>query len=508
MLGPWRPHNEYISFVLNVLKELSASDPERLFEYQNVISKMLILDLDSMKEIVASLYSTIGAPAINQPDIFRSLILQFSLKISLNEFYQKLLVNRVIRTIAGFTQDNVPGIASFYDLMYRLYPIKEEPVLRAPYSKPKPEPGEKLKKGEKMPPKNPGITAQLADMIINKQDRFESLLNRRQERYLQKIFSNVSLDKSVSLGLIPISFSISGDGTPIKTGACTQGKKVCKCTQNGIFKCTCDRKYTDPNANWGWDSHNEHYYYGYSGYFLSTYCREQKTDLPVHLKLVQANRHDSIPAFFALAEFRQLNPHLHIDTFISDSASDNYGTYEVLHHWGINAVIALNPTNKGNATYPQALKIDHNGVPICPSGHRMVYNGSSRKGRCRIKWRCPRISGNAEFSPACISCSKSSYGRVLYTKPSWDLRLFTKIPRGSDPWKSKMKERTAAERVNDRIMQDYGMEYTNVRSKKRIYFGVLAAAMNIHLDAQLKFMTDHDMFNFHELFGIVPLFAA
>ena len=39
------------------------------------------------------------------------------------------------------------------DLMYRLYPINEEPVLRAPYPKPK----EKLKKGEKMPPKNPGI---------------------------------------------------------------------------------------------------------------------------------------------------------------------------------------------------------------------------------------------------------------------------------------------------------------------------------------------------------------
>jgi len=50
MLGPWRQHNEYISFVLNALKELAASDPERLIEYQNVISKMLIQDLDPMKK--------------------------------------------------------------------------------------------------------------------------------------------------------------------------------------------------------------------------------------------------------------------------------------------------------------------------------------------------------------------------------------------------------------------------------------------------------------------------
>jgi len=502
MLGPWRQQSEYVIFVLTALKDLALTDPERVFEYQEVISKMLILDLDPLKEIVTPLYSNIGAPAINQPEIFRSLILQSGLKMSLTEFHDKLSVNPVIRTIAGFTRDNVPGIASFYDLMDRLYPINDEPVLRAPYTKPKPDPKNKRKKGEKMPPKNPQITGQIADMIINNQDHFESLLKRRQERYLQKIFAKVSLDTSVSLGIIPISFSISGDGTPIETGACENGKKVCKCSENGIFKCTCDRKYTDPHANWGWDSHNEHYYYGYSGYFLTTYCRELKTDLPVHLKLVQANRHDSIPTFFALAEFRQLNPELHIDTFISDSASDNYGTYEVLRHWGMNAVIALNQGNTGNTKYPPALKIDDNGVPICPGGHEMVYSGFYAKDRCRIKWRCPRVLKKAEPCEACKTCSDSSYGRVIYTKPSWDPRLFTNIPRGSDLWKSKMKERTASERINDRIMQDYRMENTKLRSKKRIFFYIIAAAMNIHLDAQLKFMTQRGMFDLYKLLGI------
>jgi len=508
MLGLWRQHSEYVAFVLTTLQELEKSDPERVIEYQEAISKMLILNLDPMKEIIAPLYSDIGAPAIHQPEIFRSLVLQSGLKMSLTEFCDKLPVNPVIRTIAGFTKDNIPGIASYYDLMYRLYPIDETPVLRAPYSKPKPQPKEKLKKGEKMPPKNPKITAWLADMIINKRDHFESLLNRRQERYLQKIFANISLNKSVALGIITKSFSISGDGTCIETGACPQGKKVCKCSENGIFKCTCDRKYSDPNANWGWDSHNEVYYYGYCGYFLSTYCREHKTDLPVHLKLVQANRHDSISAFFALAEFRRLNPDLHIDTFISDSASDNYGTYDVLEYLGINAVIALNPHNKGNTKYPAALTIDENGIPLCPGGHKMVYDGFCGKDRCRIKWRCPRVLKKTAPCAACLSCSHSSYGCVIYTKPSWDPRLFTKIPRGSQLWKSMMNERTAAERINDRIMQDYGLEYTKLRSKKRIFFDITAAAMNIHLDAQLKFLTNHRLFDFFDLLGFNSQIAA
>jgi hypothetical protein len=33
--------------------------------------------------------------------------------------------------------------------------------------------------------------------------------------------------------------------------------------------------------------------------------------------------------------------------------------------------------------------------------------------------------------------SNSSYGRVIYTKSRWDLRLFTRIPRGSKLWKKR-----------------------------------------------------------------------
>jgi len=205
------------------------------------------------------------------------------------------------------------------------------------------------------------------------------------------------------------------------------------------------------------------------------------------LRLVEASRHDSVSAVVALSEFRKLYPGLTVNTFISDSASDNYATYELLHHLGINAVIALNPTNKDNHKYPKHLNINENGVPICPGGNKMVLWGFCGKDRCRIKWRCPRVCNKNPEN--CVNCSPSNYGRTIYTKPEWDLRLFTAIPRGSLLWKQKMKSRTASERVNNRILHNYNIENSQTRSKKRISFFAAIAAFNIHLDARIRTST-------------------
>ena len=185
----------------------------------------------------------------------------------------------------------------------------------------------------------------------------------------------------------------------------------------------------------------------------------------------------------------------------------HYATYKLLHHLGIDAVIALNSTNKGNFQHPPALKIDDNGCPICPGARKMIYNGFCND-RCRLKWRCPRVVKGAEPCESCNSCSTSPYGRVIYTKPDWDLRLFTRIPRGSDAWKDKMKQRTAAERVNNRILNDYGIEDDSTRGKKRIAFFTTIAAINVHLDAQLKFLAEHNPLNLDTLLGANVLTSA
>jgi hypothetical protein len=234
---------------------------------------------------------------------------------------------------------------------------------------------------------------------------------------------------------------------------------------------------------------------------MSTYNSVEKIDLPLYLRFVDAKRHDSVSAVVALAEFRDLYPNLTVDTFISDSASDNHATYQLLDAWNINAVIALNEKNTGNAIYPKCLKINDHGIPLCPGGREMIFWGFCLD-RCRIKWRCPRVCGKCDPCDACGYCSPSSYGRVIYTKPEWDLRLFTRIPRGSQLFKLKMNERTASERVNNRILHHYGLEDSKARGKKRISFFATVAAFNVHLDAQLSKMKALGQFDFHAIFGV------
>jgi hypothetical protein len=488
LLGFWRSHADYQQQMASGLSVIARFNPKSLLEYEHSISKLYILNLDTLKPIIAPLYSSTGRPSINQPEIFRSLLLMNDLGFSLDEWVVKLSNNRVLQVTCGFFCGKIPGIASYHDFMSRIVNLDEKPRVKPKKRKPKKKHGK-----NKMPHKRKGTVQLLVDRILQGR-RFI----RRPERLLQEIFAKVCVHPSIDLGLVPKAVSISGDGTCIKTGASPYGRKTCGCHD---FFCDCPRRFSDPSATWGWDSHNERFFYGYTGYFISTYNRTEKLDLPLYLRIVDATRHDSISAVVALAEFRDLYPGLSVDTFISDSASDNYATYQLLDVWDISAVIALNKTNDGNRVFPQCA-VNKNGVPVCPGGHEMIRAGFSGSDRCRIKWRCPLVLGKCEICKACLDCSDSAYGRVVYTKPEWDLRLFSRIPRGSEQWKSKMKERTAAERVNNRILHHYGLEYSKMRGKKRISIFATLAAFNVHLDAQLDKMKVTGSFDFSALFGL------
>ncbi|MBA1335211.1 MAG: hypothetical protein HPY66_0833 [Firmicutes bacterium] len=55
--------------------------------------------------------------------------------------------------------------------------------------------------------------------------------------------------------------SVAGDGTPFYSGASHYGTKVCDCKEHGIYDCQCPRRYSDPDARWGWDSYREQWFY-------------------------------------------------------------------------------------------------------------------------------------------------------------------------------------------------------------------------------------------------------
>jgi hypothetical protein len=409
----------------------------------------------------------------------------FKKETSITQWVAELRSNELLATCIGCSKDKTPSIGAHYDFISRLWlsDLSSDRVkLKKTYSyKKKPSKTKSPGKNKKLPNKKTGIVKKISDFFGDGRS-----FSGRAEKLLQKIFSLVAVEPSFNLNLIKnYNLTLAGDGTCIHCKSSYYGSKICDCRQNGIYDCKCPRKLSDPDATWGWDSHENCWFYGYTLYALSSYNEKYKIDLPVYLRFVEARRHDSITGIVALAEFRELLPQFPISNYVLDSANDNYPTYELCSKWNINPFIDLNSKNKGNSKYPTALEINDKGIPICIGNHKMVYNGFE-KSRSRIKWRCPLVLKKVDHCSCTDQCSPSPYGRVIYTKPSWDMRLFTPVPRGSKKWKAIYKTRTCSERINNRILNDYKIHALRVRSKKRYAFMTMIASINIHLDARIK----------------------
>lgn len=65
MLGIWRSHDDYQRFVVKHFATLAQTNPHALFEYEKIIFKLYLLNLDSLLDIVKQLYSSTGGSALS-----------------------------------------------------------------------------------------------------------------------------------------------------------------------------------------------------------------------------------------------------------------------------------------------------------------------------------------------------------------------------------------------------------------------------------------------------------
>jgi len=474
MLGPWRSHAQFQDWLEEQLLSLLPQQEALIRFHAHALEKVYILDLDPLKKLILPRYSFTGRPAVNQPEIFRALVLASHYKVSISSFVERLKVDAVLAIACGFALGHTPGVGSFYDLFNRLWlayvPVN---VLRDPYKKNK----RKLKANEKLPPDNPDTVADLVDRVLGGET-----FTPGPERLLQKILLECAVKPSTKLNLLGDTqkLTLAGDGAPLETGANPFGKKICQCKQQGIYRCTCPCKYTDPKANWGWDSSHERWFYGHTLYVFT--AANSFNDLPLLIHLTQASAHDSITFVQAYAQLRSLTQSFKFEKALLDSAHDAYAIYRLLNEDGIEPLIDLNERGKKSSA-DDAIKIDPDGIPVCQAGLQMLRWGFHEK-RQRIKWRCPKFTDPASC-PFQKSCSTSKYGRVKYTKPETDYRLFTKTPRGSKAWKKAFARRSSVERTLKRILVDYLIERARARSDKQWFWLATLAALNQHLDAQI-----------------------
>ena len=211
--------------------------------HADALEKVYILDLDRLKKLILPHYSYTGRPAVNQPEIFRTLVLTSHYKESISSFVARLKADDVLAIACGFRPGSIPGIGSLYDLFNQLW-LEHAPtkVLREPYR----ENSRKLKANEKLPPDSPDTVADLVNQVLGG----ETFTNGP-ERLLQKVLSECAVKPSAKLNLLGDTqkLTLAGDGAPLETGANPFGKKICQCKQQGLYRCSCPRYYTDSKAN-------------------------------------------------------------------------------------------------------------------------------------------------------------------------------------------------------------------------------------------------------------------
>lgn len=486
MLKHWDSHAEYQQFISETVSHLNESQFKKLSSYKDSLDKLTSLNLDPVGDFLQPFYSNTGRPALHQAQILRSFVLMMDQKVlSLTNWVETLSQDVLLAMMIGCSLDSLPPLGSYYDFINRLWQQHPDTErfgrkILFPVGKNQ-KPKLKLQKGKKLPNRHNGITNTIADFVRTGKD-----VPFHYEIVLQKLFSIAAIVPSMELGLISSDgITISGDGTCVHTHANPHGKRVCKCAENGMDSCTCNRHYSDPDAAWGWDSDLNTYFFGHTLYMLSCHNEKLKIDLPLYIRFFDAKRHDSVSGILSLADFLKVTPEVKIDNVCLDSAHDNYPTYQLCKEWNITPFIDLN-TNRGKPkTIPDEIEIDTDGTPKCQAGHRMVYNGYC-SGRSRIKWRCPFACGKVDDCACKSNCSPSPYGRCIYTKPDWDIRLYTPVPRGTDAYKKIYNNRTGSERVNNRILNHYHLHDMRIHGKKRYSFFTMIAGINIHLDARIK----------------------
>lgn len=474
---PYNPggHTAYQNtFVSEFLK--LYPDPFSLSrESWDYIVQFWYLDLALTDTIMQECYSIFGPEPRLPSCMLRSYLLALKLKVpSITQWCRMLKESPLYAILSGFPVGDTPGVGTFYDFFTRIWKSDSEhfstkdrfPKLKVPKGK---------KKGEKTPCDSSSIASKLLPIL----ERW-TMKTDHPFALIFTLYHQQFLSKSVADGLInPEHLALAGDGTPVRTAAQQRKKRTCKCHENGCTQCNCKRHYSQPDCNWGWDSHRECYFFGYNLYMYV--ASDSHSDLPVFPLLERASRHDMLAFLHSFFTMKAYLSEFKIEKLLLDSAQDAYPVYEYCKQNGITPFIDLNPGHTGHFKYKDDFTIDKDGVPICKMGLRMHKDGHETS-KHRAKYRCPK----ANRKQGCFCehpCSDAKYGRTVHIFQDDNPRLFNIPPRDSKEWKKEYNGRTSVERSNKREKKDYKLEDGRHRSTKMWYCRLYGIMMLQHLDA-------------------------
>ena len=446
--------------------------PKSTWDY---IVQFWYLDLSLTDSIMQDCYSVFGPDPRLPSCMLRSYLLALKLKVtSITVWCRMLRETPLYAILSGFSFGDTPGVGTFYDFFSRIWQDGSNHL--SPKDRfPKMKPPKGKKKGDKTPCDSSSTASKLLPLLEHWRFKPENPFSLVFRLYQQQF-----LDRSIKKGLIdPDHLALAGDGTPVRTAAQQRKKRICDCKEKGCSSCSCKRHYSQPDCNWGWDSHRECYFFGYHLYMYV--ASDSYSDLPVFPLLERASRHDMLSFLHSFFTMKAYLPEFRIEKLLLDSAHDAYPVYEYCRRENITPFIDLNPGHTGHFTYKDDFIIDKDGVPICKMGLRMHKDGYET-AKHRAKYRCPKA--NRKRGCFCEHpCSPAKYGRTVHIFTDDNPRLFNIPPRDSKAWEKEYNGRTSVERSNKREKEDYKLEDGRHRSTKMWYCRLYGIMMLQHLDA-------------------------
>ena len=276
-------HNEYRGFLRKKLREYYpdfssiSKDTWRIYN----------LDLSAVDILMQDKYSVFG-PIPRPPScMLRSMLLALKFKItSVTTWVKSLQVTPMYAILSGFDPNDVPGVGTFYDFMDRLWDLPTNNY--SPHIKPVPV---KVNKPKGKGKKADSVEKEHVSDLIQRLSSMSFSLEEEAYQTLFTIFAVCFVSESIRRDVIhPEAIRLAGDGTPVVTSQRLRSHRVCDCAKKGIHNCSCDRYFSQPDCDIGWDSSREKWYFGYDLYLLT----DTERDLPLFALLHPASKHDSL----------------------------------------------------------------------------------------------------------------------------------------------------------------------------------------------------------------------
>ena len=417
-------HTAYQDFLLvNLRKHYPVPDSISPSTW-DIIDRFWNLDLSFTDEFMRDKYSVFGPKPRTPSCMQRSFLLSIDFKVSsLTDWAAQLKINPLYAILSGFEFGDTPGVGTFYDFLNRLWDSDSDNLsphihpLKAKVKKPK-------TKGSKAAP----VEKVSVEQLLPELENTVFCIEHQPYGSLFQLYKSEFLDQSVSKGLItPDSLALAGDGTPVVTSHRERKHRICDCASKGIMDCKCDRCFSQPDCDIGWDSSRDCWYHGYDLYMLV--ASDSESDLPVFPLLSLASTHDSHGFLHCFFRMKCFLSGYHVTKLLLDSAHDAMPYYEYCRRAHITPFIDLNEKRGIKLPYKNDFTIGKDGVPVCREGRRMNHDGSE-PSKHRIKYRCPLAS--RKYGCSCERpCSGSKYGRTVHVAMKDNPRLFNLPPRDS-----------------------------------------------------------------------------